>query len=143
MPPKVQKSKEAKLLAAMSASKSKKGKKKWSKGKQREKKNHLVVFNQALFDKFVSEVPRKQKVITIYSLVEQYKINCSLARRGIQDLVSRGLVDAVAPSGPYCVYTPSAKALEDKKKAKAAAPEKASKPAKGGKGKKQVAEDDE
>jgi len=110
MPPKIQKSKEAKLLAALSASKGKGKKKKWAKGKLREKKDHRVVFNKALFDKFITEVPKKMKVITIYSLVEQFKINGSLARRGIQELVKRGSILPVAPSGAYCVYTRSAKA---------------------------------
>jgi len=118
MPPKVQKSKAAKLLAATSASKSKTKKKKWSKGKLREKKSHRVVFNKALLDKFISEVPKKQKVITIYSLVENYKINCSLARRGIKELVNKGLVDPVQASGSYCVYTKSAKADEQEKQKK-------------------------
>jgi len=120
MPPKVQKSKAAKLLAAQSSSKSKGKKKKWSKGKLREKKTYRVVFNKATFDKFVAEVPKKNKLITIYNLVENYKINCSLARRGIQELVKRGSIQAVQPSGTYCVYTRSAKAEEANKKSKEA-----------------------
>jgi len=126
MPPKVQKSKAAKLLAAQSSSKSKGKKKKWSKGKLREKKAHRVVFTKALLDQFIKEVPRKKKVITIYSLVEDYKINCSLARKGIRELMSKNLITPVAPSGTYGVWTKSA-AVE---KAEAAA--KAEKKAKGG-----------
>jgi len=111
MPPKgVQKSKEAKLLAAQSASKSKGKKKKWSKGKVRDKKNHLVVFDQALFDKMIKEVPKKLKVITVYSLVEQYKINCSLARRSIAELLSRGLIKPVMHHHSMLVYTKADKA---------------------------------
>jgi len=89
MPPKIQKSKAAKLLAAQSASKSKGKKKKWSKGKLREKKTYRVVFNKATLDKFVADVPKKMKTITIYNLVENFKINCSLARRGIQELLKK------------------------------------------------------
>jgi len=117
MPPKVQKSKAAKLLAAQSSSKSKGKKKKWSKGKLREKKAHATVFNKALFDKFLSEVPKKA-VITIFNLVESYKINCSLARKGLRELVKRNLITAVAPSGTYCVYTKSAAAAAAQEKAK-------------------------
>ena len=118
MPPKVQKSKAAKLLAAQSSSKSKGKKKKWSKGKLREKKAHATVFNKALFDKFIAEVPKKQ-VITIFNLVESYKINCSLARKGIRELVKRNLITGVVPSGTYCVYTKSAAAAAAQEKAKA------------------------
>ena len=94
MAPKAQKSKEAKLLAAQSASKGK-GKKKWSKGKVREKKNYRVVFNAELLAKMIKEVPRKMKVVTTYSLVEAYKINGSLARRSIKELLAKDLIKPV------------------------------------------------
>ena len=92
-PPKIQKSKAAKMLAAQSSGKSKGKKKKWAKSKLREKKQHAVVFNKALFDKFLSEVPKKT-VITIYSLVENYKISGSLARRGI--ILVNTIVDSIS-----------------------------------------------
>jgi len=114
----VQKSKAAKLLAAQSSSKSKGKKKKWSKGKLREKKAHATVFNKALFDKFIAEVPKKS-VITIFNLVESYKINCSLARKGIQELLKRNLITGVAPSGTMAIYTKSAAAAAAQEKAKA------------------------
>jgi len=106
---------------------------KWSKGKLREKKAHRVVFTKALLDQFVKDVPKKKKVVTIYQLVEDYKINCSLARKGIKELLAKNLIQPVAPSGTYGVWTKSA-AVE---KAEAAA--KAEKAAAGGKeeGKKQ------
>jgi len=118
MPPKVQKSKAAKLLAATSSSKSKGKKKKWSKGKLREKKNHRVVFNKDLYNKFITDVPKKMKVITIYSLIDQFKINGSLARRGLRELMSKNLIIPVAPSGPYAVYTKSPEAEKKQKEKK-------------------------
>jgi len=118
MPPKApQKSKEAKLLAAQSASKSK-GKKKWSKGKVREKKNHRVVFTQALWDKFIKDVPRKQKVVTIFNLIEQYKINGALARRAIQELCARGLILPIAPDAKNPIYTGASASKEKEKSGK-------------------------
>lgn len=39
------------------------------------------MYDQTLFDKMLKEVPKKMRVITVYSLVEQFKINGSLARR--------------------------------------------------------------
>ena len=76
----------------------------------------------------MKDVPKKKKVITIYQLVEDYKINCSLARKGIRELMAKNLISPVAPSGTYGVWTKSA-AVE---KAEAAA--KAEKAAKGDKG---------
>lgn len=105
MPPKIQKSKEAKALAAMSASKGKGKKKKWSKGKVRDKKNHAVVFEQAIFDKLVKEVHKKSRIITVYSLVENYKINGSLARRAIAHLTEKELIKPVAHNSTMLIYT--------------------------------------
>ena len=103
MAPKAQKSKEAKLLAAQSASKGK-GKKKWSKGKVREKKNYRVVYNAELFAKMLKEVPRKMKVITTYSLIEAYKINGSLARRSIKELLAKDLIKPVLLNATGSIY---------------------------------------
>ena len=87
-----------------------------------------MVFTKALLDQFMKDVPKKKKVVTIYQLVEDYKINCSLARKGIRELMAKNLIQPVAPSGTYGVWTKSA-AVE---KAEAAA--KAEKAAAGGKG---------
>jgi ribosomal protein S25 len=134
MAPKAQKSKEAKMIAAMSASKSK-GKKKWSKGKVREKKNYRVVLTKVLFDKIMKEVPRKMKVITVYNLVENYKINGSLARRIIRELMKQAMIRPVATHSDHVIYTMSGKVTEEKSEA---APKKG----KGGKPKKEEAADD-
>jgi len=136
MPPKIQKSKAAKLLAAQSASKGKGKKKKWSKGKLREKKAHRVVFTKALLDQFVKEVPKKQKLVTIYNLVENYKINCSLARKGIRELLKRNLIAPVAPSGTYGVWTKSASVIAAENAAKAEKKDKPEEKKKEPKGKK-------
>jgi hypothetical protein len=50
------KSKEAKMKAAMSGGKAKR--KKWSKGKVREKIANLVQFDQKTFDRMQNEVPK-------------------------------------------------------------------------------------
>eukprot|EP00461_Guttulinopsis_vulgaris_P003015 UN03016 len=63
MPPKVQKTKAQKLLAAQSASRAGKSKKKWAKSKLREKKNNRVVFNQATLDSVVKGAA-KRKALT-------------------------------------------------------------------------------
>jgi len=108
--------KKAKLLAATSASKSKGKKKKWSKGKLREKKNHRVVFTQALLDKCLKEVPRRMKVITVYNLIENYKINGSLARRLIKLLQQGTTVTTMAQSAKGPILTKGDVPEEEEKK---------------------------
>ena len=49
---------------------------KWSKGKQKEKVNNAVLFDQATYDKLLSEVP-KYKQITPSVLSERLRVNPS------------------------------------------------------------------
>ncbi|KAG5237882.1 40S ribosomal protein [Salix suchowensis] len=62
-------------------------KKKWSKGKQKEKVNNMVLFDQATYDKLLSEAP-KYKLITPSVLSDRLRISGSLARRAIKDLTA-------------------------------------------------------
>ena len=64
---------------------------KWSKGKSKDKLNYAVMFDQATLDKFMAEVP-KMKLVTPYTICERLRINASLARRGIRELYSKGLI---------------------------------------------------
>ncbi|XP_026189804.1 40S ribosomal protein S25-3 [Cyclospora cayetanensis] len=64
---------------------------KWSKGKSKEKLNYAVMFDQATVDKLLAEVP-KMKLITPFTICERLRINASLARRGIRELHSQGLI---------------------------------------------------
>lgn len=93
-------------------------KQKWSKGKVRDKKNHAVVFDQPLYDKLMKEATKKLKVITIYGLVEQYKINCSLARKAVAELLKKGLVKPIVHESGMIIYTKSDKEPEVKEVAK-------------------------
>ncbi|KMT00415.1 hypothetical protein BVRB_9g217190 [Beta vulgaris subsp. vulgaris] len=81
-------------------------KKKWSKGKQKEKVNNLVLFDNATFDKLCSEAA-KQKVVTAATLSERFRINGSLARRAIRELVTRGSIKMVAHHSSLQIYTRS------------------------------------
>jgi len=89
MPPKTQQKSKAQKMAAAQASKGKK--KKWSKGKQREKTNAMVLFDKDTYDRLYKEVP-KMKVVTISNLSERLKLNGSLARAAIKELVGKGLL---------------------------------------------------
>merc|ERR1739845_102652 len=79
MPPKIQKSKEAKAKAAMSSSKGKK--KKWSKGKVR------------------------YKLVTASIASERMKVRASLAKQALRRLAAEGkITEVVKPSGQV-LYT--------------------------------------
>ncbi|WOK97321.1 40S ribosomal protein S25-4-like [Canna indica] len=79
-------------------------KKKWSKGKQKEKVNNAVLFDQATYDKMLTEVP-KFKQITPSVLSERLRINGSLARRAIKDLMARGAIRMVSAHASQQIYT--------------------------------------
>merc|ERR1711869_12740 len=64
-------------------------KKKWSKGKVREKLNNAVCFDQATYDKMMKEAA-SWKLVTPSVLSERLKINGSLARRAIKELLNAG-----------------------------------------------------
>ena len=71
----------------------------------KDKKVYRVVFNEELYNKVVTEVPKKMKVITIYNIIEAYKINGSLARRIIDELAASNKIKCVDRHGSFRVYT--------------------------------------
>merc|ERR1711916_40093 len=111
MPPKVQtKTKEAKMKAA-TASRGKK--KKWSKGKVREKLNNAVYFNKGLYDRLLKEIPTS-KMITPSVISERLKVNGSLARAAIRELASKKLIRQVIHHSAQEIYTRNVTADDDK-----------------------------
>ncbi|KAK9808254.1 hypothetical protein WJX73_003932 [Symbiochloris irregularis] len=102
MAPKAQASKEAKALAASNSSKGKK--KKWSKGKMKEKVNNQILFDKATYDKLNSEVP-KYKMITASVLSDRLRINGSLARAAIEQLLQKGQIRPVVKHARQAIYT--------------------------------------
>ncbi|PPD83176.1 40S ribosomal protein S25-4 [Gossypium hirsutum] len=79
-------------------------KKKWSKGKQKEKVNNMVLFDQATYDKLLSEAP-KYKLITPSILSDRMRINGSLARKAIRELMARGSIRLVSAHSSQQIYT--------------------------------------
>merc|ERR1711861_53050 len=102
MGPKEQKTKEQKAKAAMSSSKGKK--KKWSKGKVKEKSNMAVLFDKSTFEKLHSEVP-KYKMITPSILVDRLRISGSLARLAVKMLEEEGKIRAITKHSKQWLYT--------------------------------------
>merc|ERR1711981_372897 len=79
-------------------------KKKWSKGKTRDKLNNLVLFDKATYDKLMKEVP-SYKLITPSIVSERMKVRGSLARKALQELVQKGLIKQVVQHSAQTIYT--------------------------------------
>merc|ERR1711868_3322 len=79
-------------------------KKKWSKGKVREKLNNAVTFDQPTYDKMMKEAANF-KLVTPSVLSERLKINGSLARRAITELLKAGSIKVVDKHSNQLIYT--------------------------------------
>jgi small subunit ribosomal protein S25e len=106
MPPKKDskdKGKDTKAPAKKSGG-AKQKKKKWTKGKVKEKLNNAVIFDKATYDRLIKEIP-KSKMISPSIVCDRLKVNVSLARKGLRDLHSKGLIKAVAVHARQSIYT--------------------------------------
>merc|ERR1712198_768148 len=81
-----------------------KAKKKWSKGKVRDKLNNLVLFDKATYDKFQKEVP-SYKLITPSVVSERLKITGSLAKKALHQMYKKGQIKKVCKHHAQIVYT--------------------------------------
>ncbi|KAG1662630.1 hypothetical protein FOA52_009615 [Chlamydomonas sp. UWO 241] len=97
-----QKTKEAKALAAANSSKGKR--KKWTKGKAKDKLNNQVLFEKATYEKLLAEVP-KYKMISPSILVDRMRINGALARAACRELEAKGLIRPLVKHSSQMVYT--------------------------------------
>merc|ERR1712087_50140 len=90
-------------MGAMAGSKGKK--KKWSKGKVKEKLANLVMFDKPTYDKLLKEIP-KAKLITPSVVSERLRVNGSVAKVAIRHLEEKGLIIHVGEkSAKQMVYT--------------------------------------
>merc|ERR1712002_961455 len=92
---------EAKAKAASGGGK--KSKKKWSKGKVRDKLQNMCLFDKPTYDKVLKEVPN-YKLITPAIVSDRMKIRGSLARRAIKDLCAQGKIKLGATLVPNGVH---------------------------------------
>merc|ERR1711908_175548 len=79
-------------------------KKKWSKGKVREKLNNAVVFDQGTYDRMLKEVAAF-KLVTPSAISERLKVNGSLARKAIQECLKAGTIKLVDKHSGQYIYT--------------------------------------
>jgi small subunit ribosomal protein S25e len=90
------------MAAAMAGGKGKK--KKWSKGKSRDKVDNKVLLSKEQFDRMHEEVP-KMKLITVSAVVEKLKVSGGLARRSLRVLAEEGKIRPVLLSQTQVIYT--------------------------------------
>merc|ERR1712050_469078 len=128
MPPKQQaKGGKAGAKAGKPSGGGKAKKKKWSKGKVRDKLNNLVLFDKATYDKLYKEVPN-YKLITPAVVSERLKIRGSLARNALQELLNKGMIKLVSKHRAQLIYTRNTKGGEEEEVGdKPEKPEKAEK----------------
>merc|ERR1711903_181637 len=81
-----------------------KEKKKWSKGKVKEKANNAVLLDKATLEKLHAEVP-KYKMITPSILVDRMRVNGSLARYCINKLWDEGKIKPVSKDHAQWIFT--------------------------------------
>merc|ERR1712036_167903 len=112
MPPKQQaKGGKAGAKAGKPSGGGKAKKKKWSKGKVRDKLNNLILFDKPTYDKLYKEVP-SYKLITPSVVSERLKVRASLARLALEELVEKGLIKEIDRHHAQRIYTRATKAEE-------------------------------
>merc|ERR1712130_466927 len=89
---------------APAATGGKKQKKKWSKGKVKDKAQHAVVLDKNTSDKLQKDV-QSYRLITVAVLVDRLKINGSLAHKALQDLEAQGTIKKVVGHNTCNIYT--------------------------------------
>ncbi|KAL1302818.1 hypothetical protein AAFC00_003155 [Neodothiora populina] len=89
---------------APAATGGKKQKKKWSKGKVKDKAQHAVVLDKQTNDKLQKDV-QSYRLVTVATLVDRLKINGSLARRALADLEEKGQIRKVVAHSKCTIYT--------------------------------------
>merc|ERR1712127_303546 len=79
-------------------------KKKWSKGKVKGKLQNLVLFDKVSYERCLNDIP-KQKLITPSIISEKLKVNGSLARKAVKELISKNLIRPVLTHSSQTIYT--------------------------------------
>jgi len=96
---------KAKAAAPSSGGKAAK-KKKWSKGKVKDKAQHAVTLDKATYDRILKEAPTF-RFISQSILIERLKINGSLARIAIRHLEKEGAIKRIVHHHGQLIYTRS------------------------------------
>ena len=79
---------------------------KWSKGKVKENLSNLVLFDKTSYEKMLTDIP-KQRLITPSIISEKLKVNGSLARKAVRELLSKELIRPIMTHKHQSIYTRS------------------------------------
>ncbi|PQE08428.1 40S ribosomal S25 protein [Rutstroemia sp. NJR-2017a WRK4] len=82
----------------------KKQKKKWSKGKVKDKAQHAVILDKTTSERLAKDV-QSYRLVTVATLVDRLKINGSLARKCLADLEEKGQIKIVVKHHTGNIYT--------------------------------------
>ncbi|KAI0163293.1 40S ribosomal protein s25 [Pestalotiopsis sp. NC0098] len=96
---------------APAATGAKKQKKKWSKGKVKDKAQHAVLLDKQTSEKLYKDV-QSYRLVTVATLVDRLKINGSLARKCLQDLEEKGQIKPIVTHSKMKIYTRAVGASE-------------------------------
>merc|ERR1712154_8028 len=86
-------------------------KKKWSKGKVRDKLNNLILFDKATYDKLYKEVPSYKLTPSVVS--ERLKVRGSLAKQALRELHAKGVIRLISKHSSQMIYTRATKVADD------------------------------
>jgi small subunit ribosomal protein S25e len=79
-------------------------KKKWSKGKVKDKANNAVLLDKPTYDKLFKEVG-SYRFVSVSVLVERLKINGSLARKALRELEAKGIIKPIEKHSAQQIYS--------------------------------------
>ena len=102
MAPKVQQTKAAKAAAALAGGK--KVKRSGTRGKVKDKAQHIVILDQEKYDRILKDVPT-YKYVSVSVLVDRLKIGGSLARVALRQLEEDGIITPVLKHSKQAIYT--------------------------------------
>jgi small subunit ribosomal protein S25e len=77
--------------------------KKWSKGKSKEKANNLILIDNENYERILREI-FKNKVLTPSNLTERFHISCSLSKKILNDLAKKKLIIEMKKSSKQTLY---------------------------------------
>ncbi|QSL65213.1 hypothetical protein MERGE_002520 [Pneumocystis wakefieldiae] len=89
--------------SASAMNKTGKAKKKWSKGKVKDKSNNTVILDKQTYDKLYKDV-LSYRFISISIFVDRLKINGSLARKALKALYEEGIIKKVDTHHAQTIY---------------------------------------
>ena len=79
-------------------------KKKWSKGKVKDKANNAVLLDKPTYDKLFKEVG-SYRFVSVSVLVERLKINGSLARKALRELEAKNIIKPIDKHSAQQIYS--------------------------------------